>query len=207
MSINVLALHRGGIQRYYTEREPDMLRLLFNKQGRILSYSELSRKGVPEPKGTAWIYLEREVEATFEMSGPVEKPLTDEVKTLCQLGDPDEIKPIGADQMVCGICNREGAHDFLDGKKTAKQVQPLPTGCEFQHVTVECESFDDERTTPAVRIAFDYNWLLRDVERTLITTEQLNRRIDELARVSPRTWTSRWCWWESFVGASRSWRT
>ena len=124
----------GDIQKQYLEEQgkPEYLRLLFNRQGTVLGYDAMSmRQGMPEPKGLAWIYIERNLEVTFETSGPVEKPLTDEVKTLCLLGDPDEIKPIGTDQTIRNvryIYNREGVHiDFLDGKKTAeRKVQPLP---------------------------------------------------------------------------------
>jgi hypothetical protein len=79
----------------------------------------------------SWVYLDREIEVTFEESGVEEKPLTDEIRALCELGDPDEIKNISQDASVRHvryIYRQEGTMiDFVDGKKKSVQAtKPMP---------------------------------------------------------------------------------
>jgi len=118
---------------YYAQYgRPDWLRVWYNKDGVMLSRNEINqREGLPMPKGVSWIYLDRDVEVSFISSSPVEKPIDDEIATLCEMGDPDEVKALdefSTARAVRYVYRREGMFiDFQDFKKgKIQRVPPMP---------------------------------------------------------------------------------
>jgi hypothetical protein len=121
-------------KKYFKEHgRPDWLRLYFNREGTIIPYSILSEGGgLPKIRQTAWIYTERKIEVTFTAKEAIETPLNDEVLTLCELGDPDEILNISTDgttRHVRYLYRRRGVFiTFLNQQKTDTQRVPALPG-------------------------------------------------------------------------------
>lgn len=118
---------------YYDEHgAPDFIRVWYSNEGVPLARATVtSRQGLPEPKGTSWIYRERQVEVFFGKNGSSEKPLNDEVSTICEFGDPDEVRFLGNDpnvRYVRYIYRRPGLIiDFQNFKQIELQrVRELP---------------------------------------------------------------------------------
>ena len=118
---------------YYKEHgKPEFIRLLYNTPGTVLPPAAVSIiSGPPSPRSTSWVYTERKVEATFSVKGVEEKPLNDEVATICERGDPDEIKDLSKDsklRVVRYIYRARGDMiDFQDSKKTSERTEkPMP---------------------------------------------------------------------------------
>lgn len=125
----------GKIEKTYFEQNgrPDWLRLYFSREGTVIPYSVLSEgAGLPKIRQTAWIYMERKVEVTFTTKEAVETPITDEVLTLCELGDPDEILNVSTDgttRHVRYLYRRRGVFiTFVNQQKTDTQRVPALPG-------------------------------------------------------------------------------
>lgn len=79
---------------------PDYFRVLYDRTGRVITQRELREKMWLErdkrKKRTEtefeWIYLEKGLAFRFEPKGPVKRDLPDNLRTLCDYGDPMEIK-------------------------------------------------------------------------------------------------------------------
>lgn len=117
-------------KQYYDEHgAPDYLRVWYNPEGTPLPRESVTHsRELPEPKSFSWIYLSRNVEVVFTRQGAEEKPISDEVKTICENGDPDEVRFIGHDpniRMVRYIYHQKGLQiDFQNFKIVKKQHLP-----------------------------------------------------------------------------------
>ncbi len=116
---------------YETWGKPDYFRIVYNRDRTLIDYETFGAMGanVPNRPELTWIYMERKMEVVFsEREGLKENPLTDEIRTACELGDPDQIVILNdgsGQRRVKYFYRRTGkVYTFVNSQKTLTEQQP-----------------------------------------------------------------------------------
>jgi hypothetical protein len=88
-------------QAVYEEHgAPDFFRILYDRSGRVVTQRELKEKAWVQRNNKQarldtefeWIYLDKKLTYRFEARGPIKADLPDNIRILCEYGDPMEMK-------------------------------------------------------------------------------------------------------------------
>lgn len=98
---NLEALANSKKEVFHQYGKPDFIRLWWTSDGRPQRYLDVdSRLRDPRVKNTlkqSWIYLGQNAEFVFETSENFRQiPLTEKILTICQYGDPEDVKEVTA---------------------------------------------------------------------------------------------------------------
>lgn len=127
----------GEAQRAYYEQwgRPDFIRLIYRKDRTVIDFDTYwaNNSRLPPVIGYAWVYLDRKIETHFnEKTGVEEGPLSDEIRMICDEGDPDQILRLEAPEgmrKVRFFYRQTGkAVTFENSRKTGVDQMPALPG-------------------------------------------------------------------------------
>lgn len=113
---------------------PDYIRMVWTRDRRILRQSELAEKarlrgGLPKPE-MEWVYLEKGQVVRFKGTKVLEEPLNDELRAVCEFGDPNDTKDFdekGRHKQIWTFRDNGKILYFEDGKRVQTQdIPPMP---------------------------------------------------------------------------------
>ncbi len=128
---------------YEAYGKPDYFRFLWRRDGQVVRQGDLfdmiSAQRVDPAKFIAernpdmeWVYLDRGITYRFTRSGPQQAPLPDNIRVICEEGDPQEIKENpgadGARMLTYQYYNTGMIYYFRDGEKIREERQPPMPG-------------------------------------------------------------------------------
>lgn len=136
-----IALHQQAT--YEKHGRPDYFLIKWNRDGRLKSGREFQAEMATAKTKSAskmmrmrspdfeWVYTEKKLLFGFKRSGPVEKELPDTIATVCEYGDPHEMKEDRdvADQKteIFQYYDTGKIYYYRDGKKYKEEnTKPMP---------------------------------------------------------------------------------
>jgi hypothetical protein len=122
-------LSQAKIEIFENYGRPDFIRLWWTEDGRIQRYLEVDRrlKSILDQK-QSWIYLDSDIEFVFDTEEKYrELPMTDKIRTICKLGDPEDVKTLSNSSPLKENWNYYSIGlilTFIDGKIVKKATHP-----------------------------------------------------------------------------------
>ncbi|CAN5246088.1 hypothetical protein BH09SUM1_BH09SUM1_10450 [soil metagenome] len=124
---------------YEQNGKPDFFRILWNRDGRLMMQRELAadawnKRNAKKPQAAPemeWIYLDKAMTYQFKRGGVIKKNLPDNIRTVTEYGDPEEMKESvdmsGAPNLIYQYYNRGKVFYFREGKMYKEENQtPMP---------------------------------------------------------------------------------
>lgn len=121
---------------YETYGKPDYFRFLWRRDGGVVRQADLYDLLYTNRRDPAdymreqsldleWIYLDQGITYRFTRSGPEQEPLTDALRVITDLGDPEEMKehvePDGTEALTYQYYSRGVIYYFRDGEKIREE--------------------------------------------------------------------------------------
>lgn len=131
--VNKIGLAQQEVMRM--RGRPERIHVLWSVDGQVMdkiNVTRMKRENEKLSPKLSWIYLSQNVEVVFLDSFNFRAiPLSDQLKTLCALGDPQEIKRLAQPNGKIGekwcYWNQGRLITFIDGTRVSEEnVQPMP---------------------------------------------------------------------------------
>lgn len=99
---------------------PDAFRVWWGPKGELkdrdAAIQEFKQKKMKNPPPYSWVYLARNTELVFTGSGYEERPISDQVRVLVKMGDPEDVKELQTGVTQWMFYSTGKLYKFMDGR-------------------------------------------------------------------------------------------